>query len=57
MLSQMCGSTSLPDNDVTNASVDIKGRVEKKPGVASVAGKYVIRGLMALAECLCHIYC
>ena len=36
------------DADVTNASVDIKGRVEKKPGIASVAGKYVVRGLMAL---------
>src|SRR5690606_34507434 len=37
-----------PDTDVSNASVDIKGRVEKKPGVASVVGRYVIRGLMAL---------
>ncbi len=36
------------DADVTNASVDIKGRVEKKPGIASVAGKYLVRGLMAL---------
>lgn len=37
----------IPDRDVTNASVDIKGRVEKKPGVASVVGRYAIRGLMA----------
>jgi len=36
------------DTDVTNASIDIKGRVEKKPGIASVAGKYLVRGLMAL---------
>ncbi len=38
----------IADADVTNASVDIKGRVEKKPGVANVAGRYIIRGLMAL---------
>ncbi len=36
------------DADVTNASVDIRGRVEKKPGMASVAGRYLVRGLMAL---------
>lgn len=38
----------ISDTDVTNASIDIKGRVEKKPGVASVAAKYLIRSLMAL---------
>jgi cell surface protein SprA len=36
------------DTDVTNAVVVIKGRVEKKPGIASVAGRYLVRGLMAL---------
>lgn len=36
------------DADVTNAIVVIKGRVEKKPGLASVAGRYLVRGLMAL---------
>jgi cell surface protein SprA len=36
------------DDDVTNAVVVIKGRVEKKPGIASVAGRYLVRGLMAL---------
>lgn len=36
------------DSAVTNASVDIKGRVEKKPGMANVAGRYLVRGLMAL---------
>ncbi len=38
----------ISDSDVTNASIDIKGRVEKKPGVASVAARYLIRSLMAL---------
>jgi len=38
----------IADSAVTNASFDIKGRVEKKPGVANVAGRYLIRGLMAL---------
>ncbi len=38
----------IADADVTNASIDIKGRVEKKPGMASVAGRYLIRALMAL---------
>ncbi len=36
----------IPDTDVTNASIVVKGRVEKKPGVASVAGRYLIRALM-----------
>ncbi len=36
------------DADVTNASIDIRGRVEKKPGMANVAGRYLIRALMAL---------
>ena len=36
------------DSAVTNAMVVIKGRVEKKPGLASVAGRYLVRGLMAL---------
>ncbi|MCK7537217.1 MAG: hypothetical protein MZV63_42755 [Marinilabiliales bacterium] len=40
----------IPDTDVTNASIDIKGRVEKKPGMASVAGRYLIRALMAAAQ-------
>jgi len=36
------------DADVTNAVVVIKGRVEKKPGIASIVGRYTMRGLMAL---------
>jgi cell surface protein SprA len=36
------------DTDVTNASVVIKGKIEKKPSMASVAGRYLVRGLMAL---------
>jgi len=36
------------DADITNAVVVIKGRVEKKPGVASIVGRYTMRGLMAL---------
>ena len=35
-----------PDTDVTNASIVVKGRVEKKPSMASVAGRYFIRALM-----------
>ena len=38
----------IADADVTNASIDIRGRVEKKPGMANVAGRYLIRALMAL---------
>lgn len=38
----------FPDADVTNATIDVRGRVEKKPGVASVLGRYMVRGLMAL---------
>ncbi len=37
-----------PDTDVKSASIDIKGRVEKKPGMASILGRYAVRGLMAL---------
>ncbi|NLE35349.1 MAG: cell surface protein SprA, partial [Bacteroidales bacterium] len=37
-----------PDTDVKSASIDVKGRVEKKPGMASVIGRYAVRGLMAL---------
>ncbi len=37
-----------PDEDVSNASIVVKGRVEKKPSMASIAGRYVVRGLMAL---------
>jgi cell surface protein SprA len=36
------------DSDVTNAVVVIKGRVEKKPGVGNILGRYALRGLMAL---------
>jgi cell surface protein SprA len=36
------------DTDVTNAGVVIRGRVEKKPGMAGIAGRYLVRGLMAL---------
>jgi cell surface protein SprA len=38
----------IPDTDVKNANITIKGRVEKKPSMASVAGRYLVRGLMAL---------
>jgi cell surface protein SprA len=38
----------IADADVSNVSVSVKGRVEKKPGVASMAGRYLVRSLMAL---------
>jgi len=37
-----------PDADVDNAKVSITGRVEKKPSMASTAGRYLIRALMAI---------
>ena len=36
------------DADVANARIIVKGRVEKKPSMASVAGRYVVRALMML---------
>ncbi len=34
--------------DVTNANIDIRGRVEKKPGITGVMGRYLVRSLLAL---------
>lgn len=38
----------IADTDITGASVTVKGRVEKKPNPLGVAGRYVVRGMMAL---------